>query len=140
MTSRRNTIQKELVRNAIYEMKRHVTATEVYEFIKEAYPTIGRGTVYRNLDILVEEGALRKVEIPDGPNRFDCTLKNHYHVRCEICGGVYDVDMDEIPDLLERIHSTHGMEFLDYDILFKGICPECREKVKEEQDGRESNV
>ena len=36
-------------------MRRHVTANEVYEFIKEAYPTIGKGTVYRNLDILVEE-------------------------------------------------------------------------------------
>ena len=38
-------------------MRRHVTANEVYEFIKEAYTTIGKGTVYRNLDILVEEGA-----------------------------------------------------------------------------------
>ena len=75
MTSRRNTIQKDLVRNTVYEMRRHVTANEVYEFIKEAYPTIGKGTVYRNLDILVEEGALRKVEVPDGPNRFDFTLK-----------------------------------------------------------------
>ena len=33
-------------------MRRHVAANEVYEFIKEAYPTIGKGTVYRNLDIL----------------------------------------------------------------------------------------
>ena len=69
MTSRRNTIQKDLVRNAVYEMRRHVTANEVYEFIKAAYPTIGKGTVYRNLDILVDEGSLRKVEVPDGPNR-----------------------------------------------------------------------
>ena len=37
------------------------------------------------------------------------------------CGEVSDVDMDEIPDLLERIHNTHGIEFLDYDISFKGI-------------------
>ena len=133
MTSRRNTIQKDLVRNAVYEMKRHVTANEVYEFIKEEYPTIGKGTVYRNLDILVEEGALRKVEVPDGPNRFDFTLKNHYHVRCIKCGEIFDVDMDQIPDLLERIHNTHGIEFVDYDISFKGICPKCREKVKEEQ-------
>ena len=88
MTSRRNTIQKDLVRNAVYEMRRHVTANEVYEFIKEAYPTIGKGTVYRNLDILVEEGALRKVEVSDGPNRFDFTLKNHYHVRCIKCGEI----------------------------------------------------
>ena len=55
MTSRRNTIQKDLVRNAVYEMRRHVTANEVYEFIKEAYPTIGKGTVYRNLDIILME-------------------------------------------------------------------------------------
>ena len=86
MTSRRNTIQKDLVRNTVYEMRRHVTANEVYEFIKEEYPTIGKGTVYRNLDILVEEGVLRKVEVSDGPNRFDFTLKNHYHVRCIKCG------------------------------------------------------
>ena len=107
MTNRRNTIQKDLVRNAVYEMKRHVTANEVYDYIKETHPTIAKGTVYRNLDILVEEGALRKVEVLNGPNRFDFTLKNHYHVRCIKCGEVSNVDMDEIPDLLERIHNTH---------------------------------
>ena len=56
MISRRNTIQKDLVRNTVYEMRRHVTANEVYEFIKEAYPTIGKGTVYRNLDTDVRFG------------------------------------------------------------------------------------
>ena len=125
-------IQKDLVKNAVYEMKRHVTANEVYEFVKEFCPTIGKGTVYRNLDILVEEGDLRKVEVPDGPNRFDLTLKNHYHVRCVNCGEISDVDMDEIPDLMKKIHDTHGIEFLDYDISFKGICPKCREEAKEE--------
>ena len=132
MITRRNTIQKELIRNAVYEMKRHATANEVYDFLKETYPTIGKGTVYRNLDILAEEGTLRKVEVPDGPNRFDFTLTNHYHVRCVTCGDVSDVDMDEIPNLLERIHDTHGIEFLNCDISFKGICPKCRKKLKEE--------
>ena len=48
--------------------------------------------------------------------------------------------MDQIPNLLERIHNTHGIKFVDYDISFKGICPKCREKVKEEQHGQESDV
>ena len=133
MTSRRNTIQKDLVRNAVCEMKRHVTANEVYEFVKESCPTIGKGTVYRNLDILVEEGDLRKVEVPDGPNRFDLTLKNHYHVRCVNCGEISDVDMDEILGLLEKIRDTHGTDFLECDILFKGICPKCQKKIKDGQ-------
>ena len=125
---RRNTIQKDLVRSAVYEMKRHVTANEVYEFIQKDHPTIGKGTVYRNLDILVEEGDLRKVEVPDGPNRYDFTLKKHYHMRCITCGEVFDADMDELPDLMKKIHDTHGMEFLSYDIFFKGICRKCKEK------------
>lgn len=130
---RRNTIQKALILRAVCDLKRHLTADEVYEFVKRDHPSIGKGTVYRNLAILTEEGAIRKVEVPDGSDRFDFTLKNHYHVRCVKCGEISDVDMDEIPDLLERIHNTHGIDFLDYDIAFKGICPKCREK--EEKHG-----
>ena len=127
---RRNTIQKALILRAVCELKRHLTADEVYEFVKRDHPSIGKGTVYRNLAILTEEGAIRKVEVPDGSDRFDFTLKNHYHVRCVKCGEVFDVDMDEIPDLQKKIHYTHGMEFLTYDIFFKGICPECRAQEK----------
>lgn len=129
---RRNTIQKELVLQTVQGLKRHLTAEEVYEFIKKDHPTIGKGTVYRNLGILAEEGAIRKVEVPDGPDRFDFTLKNHYHVECIRCGEIFDVDMDEVIDLNERIHDTHGMQFLNYDIFFKGICPACRAKETEE--------
>lgn len=130
---RRNTIQKELVLNTVLKLKSHLTADEVYESIKKDHPRIGKGTVYRNLGILAEEGAIRKVEIPNGPDRFDFTLKKHYHVRCMECGKVFDVDMDEIPDLSKKIHDTHGMQFLDYDILFKGICPTCRENKSKEE-------
>ena len=130
---RRNTIQKALILRAVCELKRHLTADEVYEFVKKDHPSIGKGTVYRNLAILTEEGAIRTVEVPDGSDRFDFTLKNHYHVRCVKCGEVFDVDMDEIPDLQKKIHDTHGMEFLTYDIFFKGICPECRAQEKEDK-------
>ena len=67
-----------MVLDAVNEMHRHVTADQIYTFIKEKYPSIGRGTVYRNLGILVEEGKVRKVEVPDGSDRFDFTLENHY--------------------------------------------------------------
>ncbi len=130
---RRNTIQKDLVLKTVLELKRHLTADEVYESIKKDHPRIGKGTVYRNLGILVEEGAIQKVDIPNGPDRFDFTLKKHYHVRCIECGNVFDVDMDEIPDLSKKIHDTHGMQFLNYDILFKGICPACRENKSKEE-------
>lgn len=123
---KRNTIQKDLVYNAVLKMRRHVTADEVYETIKAEHPSIGKGTVYRNLGVLADEGAIRRVEIPNGPDRYDFTLKNHYHVRCIKCGEVSDVDMDELHDLEKRILKKDGMEFLSYDILFKGICAKCQ--------------
>ena len=58
---------------------------------------------------MVDEGSLRKVEVPDGPNRFDFSLKNHYHVRCAKCGEVSDVDMDEIPDLLKHLRKKDSL-------------------------------
>ena len=81
---------------------------------------------------------IRKIEVPNGPDRFDFMLKNHYHVKCIICKELFDVDMDvdALPDLREKIRNTHGMQFLDYDILFKGICPSCRNV----QSQQETNV
>lgn len=124
---RRNTVQKDLVLKAVLDMRGHVTADEVYEHIHNNFKNIGKGTVYRNLNQLAEEEKIRKVELPEGPDRFDFTLQNHYHVRCVKCNQVFDVDMDEVPDVFSRIKDTHGMKFLDYDIVFKGVCSECAE-------------
>ena len=128
---KRNTIQKELVLNAVTKMRRHVTADEVYDYIKKDYPSIGKGTVYRNLSILADENKIRKVEIPNGADCFDFTLEKHYHIRCIKCGKVFDVDMDEIKTLDSFIHDRHGMKFLDFDIVFKGICKDCQNKGEE---------
>ena len=124
--TRRNTIQRDLVKQAVYDMHGHVTVEELYEVLKSEHPSMSKGTVYRNLDILVDEGKVRKVEVPSGPNRYDFTLKNHYHVKCVKCGAISDVDMDEVTGLIDEIRDTHGVEFLAYDIAFKGICENCK--------------
>ena len=131
---KRRTIQKDLVFQAVNELHGHVTADEVYEFIREKHPSVSKGTVYRNLNQLAQDGEIRRVEIPDGPDCFDFTTRVHYHVCCVLCHRVFDVDMDEIPDLMQRIRDTHGVEFLKYDILFKGICPDCRNKSENKEN------
>lgn len=82
--------------------------------------------MYRNLGILANEKKIRKIEIPGGADCYDFTLEKHYHVRCVECGNVNDVDLDEIVELDSFIHKKHAIKFLDYDILFKGICENCQ--------------
>lgn len=127
---RRNTIQKELVLQTVRKLRKHLTADEIYQFIIEEHPSVGKGTVYRNLNILVEEGKIRKIAIPNGSDCFDFTLEEHYHVRCVCCGNVFDVDMEVVPDLKKNIQDSHGIRFIDYDILFRGVCVACQDKEK----------
>lgn len=100
----------------------------VYDFIHVSHPGVSKGTVYRNLNQLAEDGEIRRVEISNRPDCFDFITREYYHVCCECCRKVFDVDMDDVPNLKQRIRDTHGIEFLNYDILFKGICPDCRNK------------
>ena len=122
----RNTIQRTLVLEAVNALQCHATADEVYEAIVKEHPTVSKATVYRNLNLLSEMGEIRKMEIPGGPDRFDHRCHDHCHVRCEKCGRVFDVDMDYVTGLEKGIRDTHGFAFTGYDILFRGICPECR--------------
>ncbi|MFR7675832.1 MAG: Fur family transcriptional regulator [Acutalibacteraceae bacterium] len=123
---KRNTIQRALVLEAVNELKCHATADEIYNAIVNEHPHISRGTVYRNLNQLSESGEIRKLEIPDGADRFDHRCHDHYHARCLKCGQVFDVEMEYIKDLEKKIKDTHGFEFSGHDIMFKGICPECK--------------
>lgn len=122
---KRNTIQCSLVLEAVNKLVGHSTADEIYDAIVKEHPTISRGTVYRNLNRLAETGQILKIEIPDGPDRFEHRSQEHYHITCEQCGQVFDVDMDYIFDLEKKIRDTHGFQFTGHSILFKGICPKC---------------
>lgn len=123
---KRKTIQSALVFDTVNRLQCHATADEIYNEIVKDYPTVSRGTVYRNLQRLCEMGEIRKREIPGKADCFDHLCHNHYHARCIKCGRVLDVDMEYIPDLEKSVRDTHGFVFTGHDIAFKGICPECK--------------
>ncbi|MGN1373676.1 MAG: Fur family transcriptional regulator [Candidatus Coproplasma sp.] len=123
---RRNTIQRELVLEAVNELACHATADEIYNHIAKSHPHIGRATVFRNLKLLAEEGAIRRITVVGGADRFDHICSNHVHVQCEKCGRLFDVDMDFVDGLEKKIKSDNGFTFTGYEVLFKGICPDCK--------------
>jgi Fe2+ or Zn2+ uptake regulation protein len=127
---RRKTIQCALVLDAVNELKSHPTADEVYDFIRKKHPTVSRTTVYRNLARLCETGDIRKVEVPGSADRFDHLPKGHYHVKCTVCGRVADVDMDYITDMENGIRNSRGYEITGYEMIFKGVCPDCGSRCR----------
>lgn len=122
----RNTIQRSLVYEAVKRLHCHATADEIYSEIVKKHPTIGRATIYRNLNQLADSGEIKKIEIPGGADRYDHRCGNHYHARCSKCGRIFDMDMEYIADLEKTIKNTHGFEVSGHDLLFKGICFKCQ--------------
>ncbi len=122
---KRNTIQRSLIFQTMKELKKHITAEELYNIIAKKYDDISRTTVYRNLNLLSNTGEIRKIEIPGGADCYDYLIHKHYHMKCINCGNIFDVKMDFIEDLQDRITDTSGNEFIDHDIIFKGICSNC---------------
>ena len=122
---KRNTIQRALILKAIRTLQCHPTAEEVYEAVVGEHPTISRSTVYRNLKQLAENKEIRNMEVPGESDHFDHICHDHYHVRCLLCGGVFDVDMEYIRDLEKEIKNANGFNISGHDLIFKGTCPNC---------------
>ncbi len=124
----RNTLQRQMILDAVQTMRNHPTAEDVYLEIQKRHPTISKSTVYRNLHQLSEEGAIHPVLIPDSPERFDDRLSQHYHFCCKTCGDIYDVDMEYLARLNETVQDCYGFQVDEHDVIFKGICRTCKTK------------
>jgi Fe2+ or Zn2+ uptake regulation protein len=117
--------QRDLILTILRSTRNHPTADWIYENARKEMPKISLGTVYRNLNVLKEEGRIQELALLGGINRYDGDLRDHYHVRCSDCGLVEDVPHvssrvsdKEIEDLTGfRIH-FHSLEFI-------GLCPLC---------------
>lgn len=132
---KRNTIQRKLVLDAVFDLHNHPTAEDIYQKIIQTHKSISRGTVYRNLNLLVDEGQILKVSIYDGADRFDHTLHRHNHVKCTICDQIFDAPsssdsaLEELILLNKKIAEQNQFEILGYEIVFNGICPDCQKKM-----------
>ena len=79
-----NTKQKQLVYELVADNCEHRTAEDVYRAAKARMPQIAMGTVYRNLSQLVTEGKIRKIDVPNGPDRYDGCVRTSI---CSVTGA-----------------------------------------------------
>ena len=86
--------QRESIKACLMSRKDHPTADALYTSIREQFPNISLGTVYRNLSFLVDNGQAVKVPCEDGSVHFDGNVMPHYHFQCTECGAVIDLDFD----------------------------------------------
>ena len=124
----RNTIQKQIILDTVRSMRDHPNADVIFAKISAEHPNISKATVYRNLNLMADQGMIRRVKLSEGPDRYDFNTPKHYHMRCRACGRIFDAPMATLDHLEETLGDTHGFEAQDHIIEFIGICPDCKNK------------
>ena len=123
---KRNTLQRQMVLQALNTLHTHATAEEVYAEVAKDYENISLATVYRNLNSLAEQGLCKKIAVPGGADRYDFSVHRHYHMLCRGCGRFEDSHLPYQSGLAERAGELSGYRMEGYDIVFTGLCPDCQ--------------
>lgn len=135
MASSKYSRQREVIRNYLNSTTEHPTADMVYASVREIFPNISLGTVYRNLNLLVREGEAVKIDCGDVSERFDGRTDNHYHFICVDCNRVSDLCLESIEHINTLAANGFGGEILGHKTYFYGRCAECKSKnLKKEID------
>lgn len=132
----RNTPQRRIILEELRKADSHPTAVELYDIVRRQMPGLSLATVYRNLDLLAEQGTIRKLTLGGKETRFDGKLDRHYHVRCVRCGRVDDLRELPAESLPGQPRHAAGYQILDHSLEFVGVCPDCRGTVEPSAGGR----
>jgi len=122
----KHSAQRDAVREYLKSTKTHPSAEMVYEEVRKQFPKISLATVYRNLSLLVELGEAKKVATVEGNDRFDADTSEHYHFICEECNAVLDLEVPFAAQLDVEAGRNFAGTITGHEVIFHGICPECK--------------
>jgi Fur family peroxide stress response transcriptional regulator len=118
--------QRESIKNFLMTRYDHPTADTVYNNIREEFPNISLGTVYRNLSLLADIGEIQKISTGVGPDRFDANTSPHYHFICRNCGAVLDLNVSGLDHINILAAQNFDGVIEGHTAFFYGMCPDCK--------------
>ena len=127
MTGPRRIVLGEIVRR-----RSSFTATELLDAVDRRGIDVGRATVFRTLDMLVEHGILRRIHTESGASWGHsyvlCGLgdAHHHHLVCTICGRVSDFEGCSVEGLIAGLEAQTGFHVQGHHLELYGECEACR--------------
>lgn len=126
------TTQRELILKIIYDNDGHFTPEDIYNLIKERYPSVklGIATVYRTLTLLEDGQMVSSISFGTQGKKYEFGLKEHHdHLVCLECGGIEEFFDETIEKQQEFIAKKHNFKMTDHIMKITGICEACQKKT-----------
>lgn len=120
--------QRDSIKEFLASRKDHPTADVVYMNVRQSFPNISLGTVYRNLTLLADIGEITRLRVGDGIDHFDYDTSPHYHFVCSECGCVSDLSLPVTGQMTEAARKGFEGEIEGQITYFYGRCNNCIQK------------
>lgn len=104
-------------------------ATEdLWHVLQREDARLGRATVFRAVDTLLDQGLLDRVEFADGLRRYRVCggATHHHHLTCTQCHRVVEIEVCLSPETLSAVASSADFTLDGHSIELFGRCPNCR--------------
>ena len=111
----------------------HPTAEQLYETLRQDYPSLSLSTVYQTLDVFIRTGLCRRVSGAGDRLRVDGTPQDHDHAVCRLCGTIFDIDRQQFPLPSPPTQLPHGLTVTGIRLEYDVVCARCGQGVEAEE-------
>lgn len=125
------TQQREAIAQVLFESGRHLSADDVEQRLRERDEHIGKATIYRTLNLLVEVGLATEHDFDEGFKRYETRAgpSHHDHLICTSCGTVTEFSRPELDALQQEVARARGFQVLTRQLKLYGLCAECESET-----------
>ena len=102
----------------------HISVRDIFEKIKENFPSLSLATVYKNINAMMENNFINELKIVGQDNKYELVKERHSHLICKHCGEIEDVMVDTV-GLEKSIPKESGFKVEETSIQFFGTCKKC---------------
>lgn len=135
----RLTQARRAVVQVLQEHDETLSPDEVHERGRRIYASLGKVTVYRTLDLLVELGLVRRVHsdrhcrtyASAGTDWHDSGGAHRHYLVCQDCRRVTEFPCSGLDELIDEARSRTGYAITDHLLELIGLCPDCRTNERE---------
>src|SRR5580765_1409034 len=102
----------------------HVSADDLFDLVRREAAGIGRATVYRTLQWMVDAGIARKVDFGEGRSRYEPSYGHprHFHLICTTCHSSSEFLSSDVESLLEEVAGARRFATNQATVQIAGVC------------------
>jgi len=108
----------------LYE-RGHVTIEDLYATMLKKFNSISLATIYKNINIMMENTFIQEVKIPNAKSVYELTKEAHSHLVCDNCGMVEDIQLD-LDAITQEAANNSTFMIHKTTLVLSGVCQNCR--------------